>query len=51
MKTKEIANKTIRITPTAHADLKIASEFMHMSLGGFIAWASKKYRIKATKQG
>lgn len=50
MKTKEIADRPIRITKSAHADLKIASNFMHMTLGGFIAWCAKKYRIKATKQ-
>lgn len=48
---KEIADTSVRITKTAHADLKKASDFMHMSLGGFIAYYAKKVRIKATKQG
>ena len=39
--------KTIRITETAHRDLKKASEFKCMTLSGFVAWCAKKYSSKA----
>lgn len=50
MKTnKEIAIKTIRITQTAHEHLRKASVFNGMTLGGFIAYVSRKYSNKAVK--